>query len=92
MLYFGKFGSYEEYYAFGNNPEEVKKILWRMYCRNCYITPHKEERQTFEEEHHITAVELPPIEKAYGFNSADGCGRIFTLNGNHLVIVKEVSE
>lgn len=92
MLYFGTFGSYEEYYAFGNNPEEVKKILWKMYCRNCYNKPTKEDKRIFEEEHNVKAVKLPTVEKSYGFNSADGCGRIFTLNGNHLVIAEEVAE
>ena len=90
MLYFGRYGCYEYYYAFGNNPEEVKQLLWKMYNRNCYDKPTKEDKETFEEEHYIKAVELPTVEKSYGYNTADGCDRIFTLSGNKLVVVKEV--
>lgn len=92
MLYFGTFGSYEEYYAFGNNPEEVKKILWKMYCRNCYGKPTKEDKRIFEEEHNVKAVKLPTVEKSYGFNSADGCDRIFYLCGDRLKIAEEVEK
>lgn len=65
-IYFGVFNSYEEYYAIGETAEDVKKLLWKMYCFNCYSKPTKEDRKTFEEEIYIRAIKSG---KTFGYNT-----------------------
>lgn len=84
-MYFGTFSSYEEYYAIGSNPEEVKKLLWRMYANNfCKGSkPTKEDRRIFEEE--ATIEEMEKVE-AFGYNTA--YKECYTLKSNKLQRMK----
>lgn len=85
MLYFGSFGCYEDYYAIGSNPEEVKKILWKMYANNfCRGSkPTKEDRRDFEE---VAYVEEVKAVEVFGYNTK--CGDCFTLQNNRLKRLK----
>ena len=77
-IYIGEFGAYEEYYAVGTTYEEVKALLWKMYCGNCYNKPTREERKEFEETVYIR--ELPINDNCgFGFNSAVRIDSIYTL-------------
>lgn len=80
-MYFGSFSSYEEYYAIGSNPEEVKKLLWRMYANNfCRGSkPTKEDRRIFDDE--VCIEELAKVE-AFGYNTA--YKESYTLKNNRL--------
>ena len=79
-IYIGEFESYEEYYAVGTSYAEVKTLLWKMYCRNCYNKPTKEERREFDDTVYIR--ELPINGAGFGFNSAVRIDSIFTLEKN----------
>lgn len=68
-LYFGTFSAYEEYYAIGQSKEEVKTLLWKMYSRNFYGRPTKEDKATFEEE---VSVEKFNLVEGFGYNTKFG--------------------
>lgn len=79
-FYFGSYSAYEEYYAIGETPEEVKAILWKMYCYNCYNKPTKEDKATFEEEVYIRKINGV---QAFGYNTK--YGESYTLKANKLI-------
>lgn len=82
-MYFGTYSVYEEYYAIGESAEEVKKLLWRMYCFNCYNRPTKEDRKSFEEEVNIREIKTS---KAWGYNTQ--YKECYKLSGNKLERLK----
>lgn len=90
FLYFGQFSAYEEYYAFGDSPEKVKRLLWLMYCHNYYGRPTKEDKQEFEEVTYIQRiVRLDNIGQTYGFTTKDS-SNVYRLQGDKIVKAKGV--
>ena len=79
-FFFGRFGAYNEYYAFGLTYDDCKDVLWRMYERNCKRNGYEvteEERQTFEEEVYISEFHGFDIINGFGFNTQDGAERLY---------------
>lgn len=77
-LYFGTFSAYEDYYAVGSTKEEVKKMLWKMYSRNFYGKPTKEDRKSFEEEVYIREIKAD----CFGYNTMNK--ECYIAKGNRL--------
>lgn len=81
-FFFGRFGAYEEYYAFGLTYDDCKDVLWRMYERNCErngYEPTEEDRKTFEEEVYISEFHNFNILNGFGFNTSDNGERVYKV-------------
>lgn len=86
-MYVGQYGCYEEYYAFGSNYADVKKLLWLMYRNNCDTTT-AEDKRIFEDEACVQVLEgVNAPETTYGFNTYDS-SRIFGLKNNKLIDIE----
>jgi len=81
-FFFGRFGAYEEYYAFGLTRDDCKEVLWRMYERNCERNGYEiteEDKQTFEEEVYISEFHNFNILNGFGFNTLDNGERVYKV-------------
>lgn len=82
-FYFGRFGAYEEYYAFALTRDECKKMLLDMYKKNCESNDYEltdEDLRTFEEEVYISEFKGFRFVDGFGFNTLDNGERLFRAN------------
>lgn len=82
-FYFGRFGAYNEYYAFALTRDDCKKMLLDMYKKNCKHNDYElteEDLQTFEEEAYISEYKGFRFVDGFGFNTSDNGERLFVAN------------
>ena len=85
-FFFGQWGGYEEYYAFGLTYEDVYNTLWEMYIRNCDYNdyePTEEDKETFNDEVWIQEFRGVNIINGFGFNTKNS-GKLYHRDYNHL--------
>lgn len=82
-FYFGRYGAYEEYYAFALTKDDCKKMLLDMYKKNCEGNGYEltgEDLQTFEEEVYISEFKGFRFVDGFGFNTLDNGERLYKAN------------
>ena len=82
-FYFGRYGAYENYYAFALTKDDCKKMLFEMYKKNCEGNGYElteEDIQTFEEEVYISEYKEFRFVNGFGFNTLDNGERVFRPN------------